>query len=219
MLHGHVSLCLHIPAGYHLHPAVLDAMLQAAQLASAAEPGLLPRRQQLTSLASCVPAARECAGDTTGGSSSQQAVSSCCTGTGASTVSLQAAADGRRTAQLCGLAFAPSMQLDSRTAGTAAALQSPAAEVTPMYHTVWLADCPEAAEGFQPSSGSSRAALPAAAEHHRLSFGGSGALRRSVWLRAAQPPSVAAAALLAALQQSAVSRDKQVAFTPEHFMR
>lgn len=192
-------------AGYQLHPATLDAVLQAAQLVSTtALPDdfsvqhAVPLRQQLISLRSFVPAA----GSSTGAGGRLSPAPSCI-GVDAATASLQTAADSSSIAQLRGFAFAESGQLGG--APDAAAAQQEAAAVTDFtYQTMWSVDCPEAA------TVSSSQVPNAAARHHRISLAGPAAGRRSVRLRAQQPPVVAATAMLAALQQSASSRDQQV---------
>ena len=177
------------------------------------------QRQQLNSLSSFAPAAGSSPGSSSSssggkGACSQQAIASSCHGTSTTTASLLAAADGCETAHLSGLSFAAGSQLPGAKAG-AAASQLEAARCNHTYQMVWLADCPEAARASRQPTSSSQAALLTAAQHHLVSFSSSGAPSRRLQLEAGQPPSVTAMALLAALQQSAVSRDKQVGFVPD----
>jgi hypothetical protein len=201
-----------------LHPAALDALLQAARLAYAAAAGLelMPQRQQLISLSSFAPAAGSSSGSSSSssgeGTRSQQAVASSCHGPNGASVGLLAVANGHAIAQLSGLAYAAGSQLTGSNASAAASELVDAAGCNHTYQTVWLADCPEAADCSRQPSASSCTALLAAAQHHHISFGSPGAPSRRLQLEAGQPSSVAAMILLAALQQSAASRDKQVGY-------
>lgn len=175
----------------------------------------MPQQQQLVSLSSFAPAAGTSPGSSSSssggeGARSQQAVASSCYGNSATTASLLTAADGCETAQLSRLAFAASPQLRSSRADAAAVQLVNAAGCNHTYQTVWLADHPEVADCDWQASSSSQAALAAVGHHHHISFGSPGAPSRRLQLEAGQPPSVAAMTMLAALQQSAASRDKQV---------
>ena len=209
-------------AGYHLHPAVLDAALHAARLASAATVGLelMPQRQHLVSLSSFAPAAGSSPGSSSSssgslGARSQQAVTSSFDGRSAATASLLAAANGSGTAQFSGLLYAAGALQTGSNAGAAALQLVDAAGCSHIYQTVWLADHPEAADCPWQASSSSQAALSAVRQHHHISFDSPGAPSRRLQLEAVQPPSVVATALLAALQQSAANRDTQVGCAPD----
>lgn len=206
-----------VPAGYHLHPATLDAAFQAAQLASSAAASAdaadllaAPLRQQLASLRSFAPAAGSSSSGSSSGRSSgldngRMSAAPICIGVDAAAASLQTATGGEAIAQLRGFGFAEGRQLGGTLSAAVAEAQRGAegsADFT--YQTVWSVDNPEA-----PTPSSFQAAA-AAARHHRISFAGPAAGRRRFRLRVRQPPVMAATALLAALQHSAASRDQQV---------
>lgn len=213
---------MHAIAGYHLHPATLDAALQAALLTSTlsagsgipadcssaeAASGTVLLRQQLVSLRSFAPAAEMtiAADSGTGGSAcGRPSTAPTWVGMDATTACLQATGSGCSLAQLQRFAFAAARQSDGR-ADSAAALQSAASATDFVYRTVWLADNTDqclSAQLEQPAS--------LCGQKHRICLTNRSRQQFRVLLSAQQPAVQSATRLLAVLQQSASGRDAEV---------
>lgn len=208
-------------AGYHIHPATLDAAFQAARLArgtaagahhediepaDAASSWTRPLREQLVCLRSFAPAAGSGAA---AGSSSAARAAPCRLSTAAGVTHLQEGTAGGPLAQLRGLGFALQQPHGgpSNAAAAEAAAASSAVAGDFVYQTVWAADSSEAASAL--AAGGREPALLTGCCHQLVMSSAAGG-RHSMRLRAQQPGMETTMAVLAVLQQSAARRDRQV---------